>query len=59
MIKNKFLSPELTRLALVIIGAKIVINIILANMVLGVCYAKDHELTRQLDRSIIEEQLTK
>ncbi len=55
MLKNKFLSPELTRLAIIIIASKVVINVILAQIVLGMCYANDRELDREVQRSVVNE----
>lgn len=55
MLKNKFLSPELTRLAIVIIASKVVINLILAQVVLGMCYAHDREIDREVQRSVVNE----
>lgn len=55
MMKNKFLSPELTRLAIVIIASKIIINLVLAQIVLGMCYANDHALNKEIERSVVQE----
>ena len=59
MIKSNFLSPELTRLALTLVVSNAVVGAILVQVILGVCYAKNHELTREIDRSILESEFTK
>ncbi len=55
MIKNKFLSPELTRLAIVIIAAKLVIDLVLAQTILGMCYAKDNALDNAIEKTVDSE----
>ena len=53
--KNKFLSPELTRLALVICTVQLVAKIILAQMVVGMCYANNNALDREIERTVDSE----
>lgn len=52
MIKNKFLSPELTRVVIIICAVQLTAKIVLANMVVGMCYVSNKALDREIQRTV-------
>ncbi len=55
MMKNKFLSPELTRLAIVICVVQLAAKIMLAMMVVNMCYANNNALDKEIQRNVDSE----